>query len=197
VLTDSEVLRIRYELGFNLLNADAAYWIGVTQAFEQIIQPFLESGASTTSSTAVVASTTPAVVTITLASAAGFSAFDRAVVDVDSFQEISTIRAVSGSTITLVLSKAHTGTYPVLVEGGESIVREILNRIREVKTQLSTVFGTGALKKVDEIEWYQSGASTQFGMLGDQLTHWRNELASALGIPNMWASRGGARLAVY
>ena len=59
-LTSAEVRRIRYELGYNVLAVGAEPYVGVTQLFEQVIQPYLTAGASTTSSTAVVASSTGA-----------------------------------------------------------------------------------------------------------------------------------------
>jgi hypothetical protein len=201
-LLDSEVQRIRYELGYNLLTVDAAPWISTTQAFEQIIQPFLSGGAATTSATTVTAATTATPVALTLASATGFTVGARAVVDVDDRQESATIQILSGSVITLMLTKAHTGgasTYPVTVEGGESIVRELLKKIRDVKSRMSTAFGAGALKKVDEIEFFQAGTLTLFGSLGSELAYWREELASALGIPSMWSRKraAGATLSVY
>lgn len=200
-LLDSEVQRIRAELGYNLITASGAPWISTTQAFEQIIQPYLSAGAATTSATAVTAATTATPVALTLASATGFTVGDRVAIDVDDRQETATIQILSGSVITVMLTKAHAGgssSYPVTVEGGESIARELLKKIRDTKTQMSTVFGTGALKKVDEIEWYGTTA-TQFGILGSQLSFWREELAAVLGIPSMWSRRraAGATLAVY
>lgn len=194
-LLDSEIARIKAELGYNLLTTGAVPYIGVTQVFEQVIQENVTSGATTTSSTSVTAASSPTPVTLTLASVTGFTAGDRAVVDVDTRQELATVQAVGVSSITLLLSKAHTGTYPVTVEGGESLVRECLRRIIDVKTSLASSQGEGALKKVDEIEFYQTGSSL-FGTLGNQLMFWRNELAAALGVPNLWDNRS-CQVAVY
>ncbi|HEY3495276.1 MAG TPA: hypothetical protein VGK73_11345 [Polyangiaceae bacterium] len=194
-LLDSEVARIKAELGYNLLTTGAVPYIGVTQVFEQVIQENVLAGATTTSSTSVTAASSPTPVTLTLASVTGFTAGDRAVVDVDTRQELATVQAVGVSSITLLLSKAHTGTYPVTVEGGESLVRECLRRIIDVKTSLGSSQGEGALKKVDEIEFYQTGSSL-FGTLGNQLMFWRNELAAALGVPNLWDNRS-CQVAVY
>jgi hypothetical protein len=198
-LTDSEVNRVRAELGYNLLSTGAEPWISSTQVFDQIIQPFLIAGAATTSSTAVAAATTATPVTLTLVSSTGFSAFDRVALDVDDRQELATIQSITGLTIVVALTKAHTGAYPVTVEGGESIVREILNKIRGVKSRMSIAFGVGSLKKVDEVEWYQAGTATLFGSLGSELSYWREELAAVLGIPSNWSrQRGaGATLSVY
>jgi len=202
-LTSAEVRRIRYELGYNVLAVGAEPYVGVTQLFEQVIQPYLTAGASTTSSTAVVASSTGAPVTLTLASATGFNVFDRAVVDVDGRQEFATVSAVAGSTITVQLSLAHSGTYPVTVEGGESIVREILReciRIGGGGGLLSKSAGKAGLKKVDEVEFFGSSTSTTIAaQQRKMLDYWRNELAAALGVENMRQTGGvgGGSVSVY
>ena len=197
-LLTSELTRTKAELGFNLLNIGAIPYIGITALFEQVIQPYLSAGALTTSATTVAAASPAAVVTLTLADATGFSLFDRVALDVDGQQEIATVRRVNGSAIDLLLTGAHSGTYPVTVEGGESIVRENLRHIFDVKNAMAGVFGQGALKKVDEIEFYQTPSSL-FGNLGQQLMFWRDELASCLGIESMWRMRGAGaqRMAVY
>jgi hypothetical protein len=198
-LTDSEVNRVRAELGYNLLSTGAEPWISSTQVFDQIIQPFLIDGASTTSSTAVTVATTPTPVTLTLVSGTGFSAFDRVAIDVDARLETPTIQSISGNSIVVALTKTHSGTYPVAVEGGSSIVRDILNRIAGVKTRMASAFGAGALKKVDEIEFHPNGTLTLFGSLGSELSYWREELAAVLGIPSNWSRmrRAGSVAAVY
>jgi hypothetical protein len=196
-LLQSELERCKAELGFALIGT-ANPFIGTVMLFEQIIQPYLSAGAVTTSSTAVTAHDDATPKTITLASATGFAAGARVVVDVDGRQETATVRSLSGADITVDLKLAHTGTYPVTVEGGETIVREYLTRIREVKAEMAGTFGEGALKSVDEVSFYDTGISL-FGSLGNQLKFWRDELASVLGIQSMWQQKraGAQRLAVY
>lgn len=199
-LLSSEVARIKAELGYPLLSNSAEPFVSVVAIFEQVIQPYLTSGASTTSSTAVTAAATPTAVTLTLASATGFTVGDRIVVDVDSLQETATIQSLSGSDVVVLLQKAHSGTYPVTVEGGESIIRETLRKIADVKTKLAANYGAGELKQVDEVQFYQSGTGmSYFGSLGQNLAFWRRELAMLLGVPNMWDVRSGdnCRLSVY
>ena len=58
-LLTSEITRIKYELGFNVLSLGAEPYIGITQLFENVIQPYTLSGASTTSATAIVAADDP------------------------------------------------------------------------------------------------------------------------------------------
>lgn len=199
-LLTSEITRIKAELGYPLLSSSAEPFVGIVAIFEQVIQPYLLAGATTTSSTTVVAASSPTPVTLTLASVTGVTTGGRLVVDVDARQETATIQSLSGSTVVVMLQKAHTGTYPVTVEGGESIIRETLGAIADVKRKLAANYGAGALKRVDEIEFYQAGTEeTYFGILGKNLTFWRNELAGLLGVENAWARRSSATstLSVY
>lgn len=199
-LLDSEVQRIKAELGYNLLTIGAVPYVGVTQLFEQIIQPYMTSGAITTSSTTVAAATTATPATLTLVSATGFAALARAVVDVDDRQETVTVQSVSGLTMTALLKLPHTGTYPVTIEGGESIVREVLGRIRKVQDQISKAVATAGLKRVDVIEFHGSTVTTsQTAMLEKQLAYWRDQLAAALGVANLFKERASAGqvLSVY
>lgn len=199
-LTDAELYRLRYELGFNMMETSAIPYIGVTQLFDQVIQPYLATGTNTTSSTSVTAATTATPATLTLASATGFASLARVVVDVDDREEVVTVQAVSGSTITALFKLAHSGTYPVILEGGESIVRDILRRIRGVHTQIASATSTAGIKQVDVIHFFgDSTSTTQTASLQKLLMHWRDQLSSALGVPNLWRERSSAGqvLSVY
>lgn len=192
-LLTSELRRMRYELGYNVLDVGAEPYIGVSALFESVIQTYMQSGATTTSTTTVAAASEPTPVTITLASATGFSAFDTVWVDVDSRQESATVQSVSGSTITLLLSLAHTGTYPVTVEGGEAIVRSILRKLVAIGDELGDgASGSAGIKRVDEIEFFQDSASDggRTASLQKLRDYWRDELASALGIVRLNKPRG-------
>lgn len=195
-LLDSEIARCKYELGYNVLTIGAEPYIGVARVFELVIQPNLLAGAKTTSATVVTAVAAGALaspVTLTLADATGFSAGDRVIVDVDSRQEAATVQAVAGATITVLLSKAHTGTYPVTVERGESIVREILGRLRDIAEKLGTsVVQQVGIKQVDEIEFFGGNMFSVRREMQRMQDYWRNELASALGVQNLRANVGGA-----
>jgi len=199
-LLDSEVWRIKHELGYNVLTAGAEPYVnGVVAVFNQVIQQYLEGGASTTCSTTVAAATTPTPVTLALASAAGFSSLVRIVVDVDARQEVATVQNLTGANATVLLSKAHSGTYPVWVEGGESIVRGILNRLWALgEYQSSTLAGVapsaGIKAIVGEIEFETSGVGgkTRIQQLQSLRNYWRNELASALGVENLHTTGTGS-----
>lgn len=210
-LLASELQRLRFELGFNTLAVGAEPYISVYAVFDQVIAPYLLAGASTTSSTVVTAASEPTPVTLTLASATGFAAGARVVVDVDSRQESATVQAVTGSTITLMLTKAHTGTFSVSVEGGEAIIRGILQKLDAISGLMgggtsglmAGAASSAGLRKVDEIEFF--GGGNTIGTQGvDQLTqlvklqeYWRDELAYALGIPRLNKSSGGGNIGVY
>ena len=192
-LLDSEINRIRYELGSPNLSVLAEPYIGIAAVYTHIVQPYLLAGAKTTSTTAVTAATSPTLVTLTLASATGVEAGATVVVDVDARQERATVESVSGSTIAVLLSLAHSGTYPVTVEGGESIVRDILRKLRIIGDRLESSFGRAGIKKVDEVEFFEGGAV--FTNLMSQREYWRGELARVLF--GSQASGTSNRMAVY
>lgn len=213
-LLPSEIQRIRFELGFPNLDTAADVYVpgGIYAYFTAVLQPYLLGGAVTTSSTPVVAADVPTPQTITLASATGFTAGDVVVIDVDARQERATIQNLSGSALTAQLSLAHSGSYPIVVEGGESLIRDVL---REIRLLTSGMNGTASamsafrsrvgLKKVDDVEFFGGGATlasqgvdplTQLNQLRE---FWRDELATALGIPRLNGpfSNGGSEVSMY
>ncbi len=209
-LLTSELTELRVALGYNALNLNAEPYVEYHAIFDRVVSEYLEAGATTTSATTVTASTTGAAipVTLVLASATGFTAGDRIVVDVDTRQEEATTQSLSGTSLTVQLKGAHSGTYPVTVDGGETIIRRLLRRIRAVQEKMSaptTLNGAGAggLKRVDEIEWHGLTStaywSTPLGNLSRDLDRLRDELASALGCQNLFRVRrnAGLSMAVY
>jgi hypothetical protein len=196
MLLTSEIQRIKIELGFNALTLSALPYAfdGVTQIFEQVVQQYLQGGALTYSSTAVTAATTPTIVSLTVTSATGISVGDRVVVDQDLAQEYSHVSVIAGSTISVALTNAHAGTYPVTVEGGESIVRRYLRECIAIQDKISKVSGRVGVKRVNEIEFFaqtgdQAGVRAE---LLDLQRYWRNELAAAIGVPNLREEARGA-----
>lgn len=198
----SEIKRIRHELGQNLLEVGADSYISIHQGLEVVVQTYVADEIATTSTSTITGAADPAPGQITLADATGFAAGDRIVVDVDSRREIVTTQALSGATLTALFTKDHGGGggYPVSVEGPIPIVKDILAKIAKVKEELASTFGEGALKKVDELEFYDTN-STLFGSTGDTLMFWRDELSSALGVANLWRRKpgagGGTKLSLY
>lgn len=193
-LTTGELDRIRFELGYHLLENGAQPFIGVHQVFEQVILPFLREGNDTTSSTVVTAAESATFRTLTVASATGITLHSRVAVDVDDLLEMATVRSISGLQIGVLLKKAHPGTYPVTVDGGLQMVREALSNIYITRQQIADTEGTGAIKKVDEIEFYEARKKTHLDNLRDKLAFYRADLMSALGVPRslMAVSCGGS-----
>ena len=181
-LTSGELDRIRAELGYNVLNVGAEPFIGVHAVFSQVIQPYLREGADTTSSTSVVEATSGSFVSLSVADSTGIVLHERVAVDVDDAFEMATVRSVSGTTVGVILKKAHAGTYPVTVDGGLMIVRQCLSGIFKTNELIEELDGTGALKQVDEIGFYDSRGRSRLELLNEQLEHWRSKLAAALGI---------------
>lgn len=211
-LLTSEITRIKAELGYPLLSVNAEPMIGIHAVFEQIIQPYTLSGATTTSATTVEAVSTPTPVALVLTAATGFVPGSVVVVDVDSRQERATIQSSVGSSITVQLSLPHTGTFPVTVEGGESIIREILLELRKLaqgmngaQSVMASLQSRLGLKKVDEVEFFGGGntlAAQGLDPMSQTLQlreYWRDELARCLGIPrlNSKSAAGGSEIGVY
>lgn len=198
-LLDAEVARLKAELGFNVLTIGAIPYIGYTSLFDQVIQPYMQAGASTTSATAVTAASSATPVTLTLTSATGFTSGCRVVIDVDDRQEIATTQNLSGTSLTVLLTLTHSGTYPVSVEGGETIVREKLRRIRLLNTEIDDAGSTAGIKRVDEIEFFGASGESKTALLYRQLDKARDELASILGLRNMHRMRnsGGQTFEMY
>ena len=184
MLTTAELRKIKHELGYNVVGAGAEAYISVVAVFEQVIQAYLTGGVATTCSTIVPAATLPTPVALTLVVPTGFNAGERVWIDVDDRQESATIQSASPPAITVLLSKAHTGTYPVTVESGETIVRELLGTIRLVdQAQMDVGLAAGGIKKADEVEFFgKAEGGSPAAVLSGQREHWRRELASALGV---------------
>ncbi len=200
-LTSSEVRRIKYELGYGLLSVAAEPYVSYVSLFDQIIQPYLTAGAATRSSTSVTAADEPTPVTLTLVSAADFAVGDRVVIDVDARQESATIQALTGTSMTVLLMGTHSGSYPVEVEGGCSIVRGILRKLQAINglgasasfDAISKALATAGIKKMDEIEFFGGDmtSQTRIGQVKSLQNYWRDELASVLGVVRLNAGGGG------
>lgn len=212
-LTDSEVQRIRFELGYPNLDTAAEPYIGITAYFEQILKPYLLAGASTTSSTPVTATDSPTPQSLVLGSVDGMAVGNVIVIDVDARQERATIQNISSSSVTVQLLLAHTGTYPVTIEGGESLIRDILKELRLLTSGMngaSSAYSSfrsraGIKAIVGEVEFF-GGGNTLASQGIDPLTQinqlrefWRDELANALGIRRLNGknAQGGGSVSVY
>lgn len=180
--------------------------------------PVVNSTTSTTTSTSTVVPaivTPPSLVTLTLTDPTGFHANDTIIVDDGARQEATRVLSISGSTITAYLTKGHSGTYPVTVEGGESILRGVLQILQSLNPMGGNAAGlTGSIggaidgagiKKVDEIEFFGpssfggSGASfagTPLQQILAMIEYYRDMLEYITGIPRL-NGHCGSGLSVY
>lgn len=198
-LLTSELERIKFELGYNLLTLSALPYAidGITQIFEQVVGPYLQAGElnySTTAVTAVAPPGLPTQTTLTLVtSPTTILVGDLVVVDQDVAQERAHVSQVTSDTVTVALLKAHSGTYPITVEGGEAIAREMLRECMMVSWAISRSTTRAGIKKADEVEFYAS-TDQQMGTRDELLAlqrHWRDELGTALGVENLRAAKSG------
>jgi hypothetical protein len=191
-LLDSEIQRIRFELGYTVMGVNSEPYVEYFGTIDRVISLYLNAGATTTSSTSVTAATTPTQRTIVLASATGFVAGATIYVDVLPVQERAIIQSISGTSIVVYLQKAHAGSYPVTVDGGESIIREKLAQLYDIDVKTSAAINTAGLKRVDDIEFYGGTTATSQAKMLQQLRDLRrDELASALGVVNLYKLRKG------
>lgn len=200
-LLPSELARCKFELGYNALSLSALPYAidGITQMFEQIVAPYLQVGALAFSSTVVVAASAATPVTLTLSSGTGFTVGSVVIVDQGDAQESSYVQVIAGTALTVPLLNAHSGTYPVTVEGGESIVRDILRECRALGGpggSISLSASSAGIKIADkgDVEFFpnSSNGGGELATLLELQRYWRNELATVLGVENLRESRAGA-----
>lgn len=180
-LTANEMGRIKAEVFDNVLDIGATPWIDV-RAIYDIIQTNVSS-ASTAPTTSTTAVTSPGPTVLTLASVTGLSASSRIVLDVDAGREVVTVRAVIGSTVSVLCTKTHSGTYPVEIESPLTIVRGLLADLEAIDLQERIAIPQAGVKKVDEIEFFgrNEGGAAHMALTKHRNTL-RSRLASACGL---------------
>lgn len=207
-LLESEVYRLRAELGYNVMGISALPYIGITPIFDSVIQQYINQSAITESSTTLDATNLPYLqATIIVASMpATLVRGVRVIIDVDDLQEAVTVRSIVSSTsFTALIKNSHSGTYPITVEGGESIIREKMAQLRAVNGpggQLETAMFSAGIKAVDEIQFFGGMGAQSEGV--DALTQaimlqelYRDELASFLGIGRKNRLGGGGYVEAF
>lgn len=198
-LTDDEINVIRSELLDNVLDVDASPYFGYTSIYNIIRDNVSSSSVAATTSATTVASV--GATTITVASATGLTAAMRVQLDVDGSREVVTIRNVSGFVLSVICKKLHSGTYPVEVISGLTIVRGILadlSSLREVNSL--DALGSLGLKRVDEVE-FKDGVDVATAIKA-QRDRWRMDLATAIGLGGVYRemlsrASGGNDMGVY
>jgi hypothetical protein len=157
-LTPTEIQSLRFHLGFGQVGVGAFPYTndGFQEVFEQVIAPNLQSGASTTSATAVVAA---GIATIVLADATGFVAGAPAFVDVGEDCEEVVVRSVAGLNLSARFALVHPGGYQVALVSGESRLRYLMLQADKVwrTMQSGKVTKTAGLHSLDKgsIVWFQ------------------------------------------
>ncbi len=190
-LTDDEIKRIRAELSDNVVDLGALPLIGHRSIYEVLKANVSASAVAATTSATAVATAGPT--TLTLASVAGLAAGDKLVLDVDASRETVTLRAISGSTVSVICRKTHSGTYPVEIESALTLVRGALADLAMLSDQINEASGGAGIKSVDEVV-YKDGLST-IQELRDERHARRIDLARMLGLG--WVFDGGRVVEVY
>ena len=199
-LTDDELARVKRECLDNVLDYGAVPYINVLSVYQIIRDHVVSSSvAPTTSSTAV---TSAGAAVLTLASVTDYASGQRVVLDVDDVRETVTIRAVSGSTISVVCRYLHSGIYPVEVESPLTIVRGLLSDLVTMEQAQRRAVQSLGLKRVDEVEWFGANGERTIGAeLNERRMKLRMELAEACGIGwvirERMARRAGGSVEVY
>lgn len=199
-LTDDEMARVRRECLDVLLSYGAIPYFRIRPVYDLIRDTVVSSSVAPTTSATAVTATGPT--TLTLASVSGLASNSRVVLDVDSVREVVTVRAVVGSTISVVCRRLHSGTYPVEVESPLTIVRGLLADLAALDDQEQDATASAGLKRVDEVEWFGgSGERSLAATLSDRRAFLRSELATALGLGEIYraglARRGPGSVEVY
>lgn len=188
-LSDGELQRVRYELGHNVLELGALPYVGHRQIFAVIQENCASDAQDPTTSTTAVTAAGPA--SLTLASVTGIAQGARVVLDVDDAREVVTVRAVSGSAISVVCRKTHGGTYPVEIESALTLVRGVLSDLTVNAEKIRD--DGGDIKQVDEVTFFGEGGfdDSSLGRAYEKHIRLRRELASLVGIESNRGGRGG------
>jgi hypothetical protein len=180
-LTDDELARIKREVMSNVLDLGASPYIDQLSVFQLIRDHVVSSTVAPTTSSTAVTSTGPTV--LTLDSVTGLVSGSRVVLDCDDQRETVTVRAVMGSTISVVCRKLHGGTYPVEVESPLTTVRGLLSDLISMELLERDAPASAGLKKADEVEWFGGGGDdSPMKALARRRAALRMELANVLGI---------------
>lgn len=195
-LNADEIVLVKQELGFNVLNVAAEPSIGVDYVTTIIQQNTWSSSTDPTTSTTAI--TTPGPGSIVLASATGISQATMLFVDCDEDGERVRVKAISGSTIFANFRKTHAGTYPVEILSPLMIVRDLLYRLTRAAELIQEGGYSAGLKKADEVEWFEGKTLADLRRLQYD---WRLELANVCGVPVQVGaggmSSGGGSMEVY
>ena len=116
-------------------------------------------------------------------------------VDTDAQPDAVCVRAERGVTISVLCRKAHSGTDPGELESALTLVRGVLSDLSALE-QVTTLdaFNSLGLKRVDEVEWSDGGASLYVERARKRL---RMRLASLCGLSGILRSASSSAFEVY
>ena len=200
-LSEDEIGRIKAEVLDNVLDIGAVPYVSIRAIYDTIQQHVVSSTIAPTTSATAVTATGAAV--LTLASVTGLASSSRVALDVDGTREVVTVRAVAGSTISVVCRRLHSGTYPVEVESPLTIVRGLLSDLASLDDQEQDATASAGLRAVDEVQWFGgSGEQTIAQALLARRAELRDRLARACGISYVLnagrqVTRGSTSFEVY
>jgi len=194
-LTDDELARIRAEVGDHVLATDAEPYFGSQHVYSVIRDNVTSSATAATTSSTTVSAAGPT--TISVASATGLVAGYKIQLDCDGQRETCTIRNVSGTTLSIICKKAHSGTYPVEIESPLTIVRGILYDLASLEqNEAIGAVGSAGLKQVDEVV-FKDGEDVSIAVERVRQTL-RKKLAQLTGLNHLLRlSSGGDSYEVY
>lgn len=197
-LTSDEMDRVKAELGDTVVGLGAEPYLSIKAVWSLIRDNVGSSSVDPTTSSTTVSSAGPT--TLTLASVSGLSQFDKVVLDADDARETVTIRNISGSVISVVCRKTHSGTYPVEKESALTLVRGLLADLAVVRDQLNELRAGSGIKAVDDVQFF-GGADgrTALDEARREQRRLREELASMLNVRWILAQArgGGGTIEVY
>jgi hypothetical protein len=177
-LTAPEVESLRFHLGYGQIGVGGYPYTqdGFYELFHGVIEANLTSGEETSATTVIAAGAA----TITPVSMTGIAVHAQLVVDVGDLAEIVTVKSITVSTFTAVFANAHPASgYPIAVLSGVSRLRMLLHIANKawgaIQSLDVTTLTAGGLKKVDEIEFHPSGATST--TLSGRLDYYRSILA--------------------
>lgn len=219
MLRYEDIARLKFETGYNVNAVGAELYVlnGYAAVFDAAIAPYLVDQ-GTISFTQVGPYAAPQNVQLALLANPNvtgnavngppsqpntygnvFQVGSKIVVDVGPAQERDVIiQTLSGLVVTVALQNVHgqNGSYPVLLQGGEYLVRDVLARLDVINTQLKGYApAVAGLEQADEAKFYASrrGKQGQQGVFDDLMAQRdmaRRDLCALLGIENLWERRG-------
>lgn len=179
MITDSEIERLRFFLGYGNVDVNAYPYTpdGFLELFRDVVAPNLTTSAETTAPVSIAAA---GIVTVTPAAMDEIVVYGRLVIDVGEDEETVTVRAITATTFTARFAKAHAAPFPIAVDSGTTRLRQLLAKAEAVLAEKTgtKISSAAGLKMVGqgEVEWF--GVTAALMATDAQLVSIRRELSS-------------------